>query len=221
MPTRARTTTTITIPGKTMTRFRCAHCGNRLVMQNRHLRRLVACHACGRATHPAMKRRVAQPAPPAPAAVPVAPLPAQPAAPAPAAPRPVAPALELSIAPLAPLIVLGVTGGAFFAAISLMSYIGGFASALMLVATAAVGLRWLRRGTVSVRARLDQIDATRARHGSVRVAAMLAAWLWSQPAPRKPWACLLMLFWGMLYAPYRVSGMLLPAPRGRLVRVAA
>jgi predicted RNA-binding Zn-ribbon protein involved in translation (DUF1610 family) len=230
---RTRTTTTtprvtIIIPGKTMTRFRCAHCGNRLVMQNRHLRRLVACHACGRATHPAMKRQIASlvpvPAPQPPAvqaAVPSSPAPAQPA---PVAnPRPATPGLELSIAPLAPLIVLGATGGAFFAAISLMSYLGGFASALMLVATAAVAVRWLKRGTLSVRARLGQIDETRARVGSFRVAAMLLAWLWAQPAARKPWACLLMVFWGALYAPYRMGGLLMPVPRreARLVRVAA
>src|SRR4051812_48374672 len=38
------------------TRFRCEHCGSRLVMQKRHLSRIVACHACGRATHPLGKR---------------------------------------------------------------------------------------------------------------------------------------------------------------------
>lgn len=37
---------------RALTRFRCGHCGDRLVMPTRHLGRLVACHACGRATHP-------------------------------------------------------------------------------------------------------------------------------------------------------------------------
>lgn len=230
MPGRMKTrTTSITPQTKTLTRFRCVHCGNRLIMQNRHLRRLVACHACGKPTHPAMRRMPPAVAPgtaqklftvvqasakseqtPAPAPAPVA---------APA--RPIPRSLELSIAPLAPVILIGATGAAFYAALSFMTYLGGFASALMLVAAAAVGLRWIRRGTTSVRVRLEQIDATRARYGSLRVVSMMFAWLWSQPPRRKPWAVLLMVFWGAVYGPYCVTGMFLPSPRRQLARVAA
>ena len=251
-----------------VTRFRCGHCGNRLVMNNRHLRRLVACHACGRATHPAGKtiaRAASTPKPPT-TAVPVAarncancgqgigklqsthdwrgqvvchpchvkltlettaiavqrgPGRAIPARIEPAArPRLAAPAasqLELSAAPLVPVLLFGVTGAAFFVAVSFMSYVGGFLSALALVAVAAVGLRWVRRGTLSVRARLDQIESLRLRHGNLRVAAMLAAWLWAQPGRRKPWAGLLVLFWAAVYAPYCLSGMLLPVPRTQVI----
>ena len=254
------------------TRFRCGHCGSRLVMHNRHLRRLVACHACGRVTHPLAKRLAAageskkpaskpaakardctncgqaigklqtpkdwrgqtvchachaklslETAPPVPPARAVA-APSVRGTPAPVArgiPAPAPAGLELSIGPLAPMLMVGVTGAAFFVALSVMSYVGGFVSALLLVAAAAVGLRWMRRGTLSVRARLDQIEAVRLRHGAFRVVAMLLAWLWSQSPRRKPWACLLMVFWGVLYAPYCLSGMLLPVPRTRVIRAAA
>ena len=261
------------------TRFQCGHCGSRLVMHDHHLRKLVACHACGRTTHPLAKRLVAvaeetkknvkaksagkaracancrepigklqcvkewagktvchgcqvkliaettaalpQPSRTAAAAVPALPHPSvAPHAARPAAPRSPAP-LELSIAPLAPVLLLGMTMAAFFAAVSVMSYVGGFVSALLLVAAAAVGLRWLRRGTVSVRARLDQIEVVRLQYGAFKVVAMLLAWLWSQPARRKPWALLLTVFWAALYTPYCVSGMLLPVPRKRVLRVAA
>jgi hypothetical protein len=255
-----------------MTRFRCGHCGSRLVMLNRHLSKMVACHACGRATHPAGKAIVR---PGAIAKTPAAATPAAracancgtaigklqiprdwrgqavchpchgklttehaPPAPqrqlrvngrvvsaaagpgAPAGPRLVAPAgaqLELSAGPLVPVLLFGATGAAFFVAVSFMSYIGGFVSALALVAVAAMGLRWVRLGTMSVRARLDQIESLRLRHGNFRVAAMLGAWLWAQPARRKPWAGLLVLFWAAVYAPYCLSGMLLPVPRTQVV----
>jgi hypothetical protein len=214
-----------------MTRFRCGHCGLRLMMHDRHLRRLVVCHGCGRTTHPVAKRAAAdagaaagapsiaattrhpvhghtpaerRPRPVAAkprqhahptrrrprhlGAVPTAATasaglqvphvwqgetvcapcreklarealpPAQAAltrgasafahAPASAAaaatPRPAG--LELSAAPLVPLMLIGATGGAFFVAVSLMSYVGGFVSALALVAAAAVGLRGLAAG---------------------------------------------------------------------------
>ena len=229
---------------RTTTRFRCGHCGNRLVIQNRHLRRLVACHACGRPTHPVASRLMArQPV----GLAEVAPVPrlACPAVSSALRPSDTAgqasrgtdiasaksarvvqpataatgPLLELSLAPLAPALLVGVTGAAFFVAVSLMSYVGGFVSALLLVATAAVGLRWLKRGTVSVRGRLDQIEAMRLRHGTLRVLVMLAAWFWSQPGRRKPWACLLMLFWGVLYAPYCISGIVLYSPHVRAMRL--
>ena len=246
-------------------------------MHDHHLRKLVACHACGRTTHPLAKRfaaaaeetkkaakakspakaracancrepigklqsvkewagktvchgcqvklisetTAALPQPARSAAVAALPShPAQAHAPRPAGPRSPAP-LELSIAPLAPVLLLAMTMAAFFAAVSVMSYVGGFVSALLLVAAAAVGLRWLRRGTVSVRARLDQIEVVRLQYGAFRVVAMLLAWLWSQPARRKPWALLLTVFWAALYTPYCVSGMLLPVPRKRVLRVAA
>ncbi|CAA9377342.1 MAG: hypothetical protein AVDCRST_MAG64-381, partial [uncultured Phycisphaerae bacterium] len=48
--------TTMVKTERAMTRFRCGHCATRLVVQNRHLDRLVACHACGRATHPVAQR---------------------------------------------------------------------------------------------------------------------------------------------------------------------
>jgi hypothetical protein len=247
-------------------------------MHDRHLRRLVACHACGRTTHPLEKTfgvtadrkkkpgrakapgksrpcancgetigklqatkawagksvchgchaKLAAEAVPATPPQPAKSLPAailpdrMVASPAPRAASPSAPAaLELSIAPLAPVLLLGATMAAFFAAVSVMSYVGGFVSALLLVAVAAVGLRWLRRGTLSVRARLDQIEAVRLRYGAFRVVGMLLAWLWSQPARSKPWALLLTVFWAALYTPYCVSGMLLPVPRKRVLRVAA
>jgi hypothetical protein len=240
-------------------------------MHNRHLRRLVACHACGRTTHPLAKRLAAASEPKSAAAKPPStardctncghtigklqtpkdwrgqtvchachsklalesepPEPARASAALPARGRnahkpcrnatsPAPTGLELSIGPLAPMLLVGMTGAAFFVAISVMSYVGGFLSALLLVAAAAVGLRWLKRGTLSFRARLDQIEGIRLRHGIVRVVAMLLAWLWSQPPRRKPWACLLMAFWGVLYVPYCVSGMLLPVPRTRIMRAA-
>src|SRR5687768_7357804 len=51
-----------------LTRFQCGHCGSRLVMHDRHLRRLVACHVCGGKTHPLAKRLVAATEPKRPAA---------------------------------------------------------------------------------------------------------------------------------------------------------
>ena len=228
------------------TRFRCGHCGNRLVMHNRHLRRLVACHGCGRATHPVAKRLGAMskaqvpkaappsrseqrpaardlPASPPPPAPPARPVPAA-ASPAPtSAPRRVTarPVSELSAGPLVPLALFGMTGAAFFFAVSLMSYASGFISALLLVAVAAAGMKVLRRGTTSVRDRLRQIEALRFRHGTLRVAAMLFAWLWSQPPRRLPWAGLLVLGWGAAYVPYCLSALLLPAPRVAAVPVRA
>jgi ribosomal protein S27E len=255
---------------KRTTRFRCSHCGNRLVMQNRHLRRLVACHACGRATHPAGKvlaqavgsRAIGF----APAKVPTAKALAAPSRscancgetigklqlphdwrgqavchacnvkltreslPAKVGPASRGPArhgqptvrpatfpsgFELSAGPLMPLLLVGATGAAFFVAVSFMSYLGGFVSALVLVAATAAGLRWIRLGTMSIRSRLDQIESVRVRHGNLRVATMLLAWIWSQPLPRKPWALVLVMFWAAVYAPYCISGMLLPGPRPR------
>lgn len=208
---------------RTTTRFRCGHCGNRLVMHDRHLRRLVACHACGRGTHPLAKRLAAeQPRVEAAqssggaAAKPQAAVARPQAAIQTESPRVGAPAiLELSAAPLASILLVGAAGFGFFVAISLMSYVGGFVSALVLVALAAMGVRWIRRGTLSVRARLDQIETIRLRCGVFRVVAMLFAWIRAQPAARRPWACLLMVFWGMLYAPYCLRAMLLPTSRGR------
>jgi hypothetical protein len=127
--------------------------------------------------------------------------------------------LELSAAPLVPLMLVGMTGAAFFVAVSLMSYVGGFVSALALVAAAAVGLRWLKRGTLSIRARLDQIELLRLRHGTLRLMTMLVAWLWSQPARRKPAACMLVLMWGVIYAPYFLSAIILFTPRPRPLHV--
>ena len=253
---------------KKTTRFRCSHCGNRLVMQNRDLRRLVACHACGRATHPAGKV-LAQAMPKSPAALVLAkaPVPKSLAAPSrscancgetigklqsphdwrgqpvchachvklaheaqasalgstrassarhaqPAA-RPVTlpGAFELSAGPLMPLLLVGATGAAFFVAVSFMSYLGGFVSALVLVAATAAGLRWIRLGTMSIRSRLDQLELVRIRHGNLRVASMLLTWLWSQPVRRKPWALVLVMFWTAVYTPYCLSGVLLPVPR--------
>lgn len=260
---------------KKTTRFRCSHCGNRLVMQNRHLRRLVACHACGRATHPA-GRVLAQSVPSkataaAPAKASVAKglaapsrccancgdtigklqqrldwrgqsvcqachvkltRESQPAGPVvrdaarhpgPAV-RPVGlpgGGLELSAGPLMPLLLVGATGAAFFVAVSFMSYLGGFVSALVLVAATAAGLRWVRLGTMSIRTRLDQIESVRVRHGSLRVASMLLAWLWSQPLARKPWALLLATFWAGVYAPYCLSGVFVSSPRPQTVIVRA
>jgi hypothetical protein len=128
---------------------------------------------------------------------------------------------ELTAAPLIPLMMVGMTGAAFFVAVSLMSYIGGFVSALILVAVAAVGLRWLRRGTLSVRARLDQIELLRLRHGTLRLVQMLLAWIWSQPARRKPAALMLVLLWGALYTPYFISAVLLFTPRPRAIHLRA
>jgi hypothetical protein len=235
---------------KKTTRFRCSHCGNRLVMQNRDLRRLVACHACGRATHPAGKVLAAVKAPmKAPPAKALAAssrccancgetigklqtpcdwrgqsvchachlkltnesqvsarLVAGARGPAPHGASSMRPVLlpatfELSAGPLMPLLLVGATGRAFFVAVSFMSYLGGFASALVLVAATAAGLRWIRLGTMSIRSRLDQIESVRIRHGSLKVASMLLAWLWSQPVARKPWALLLVMFWAGVYAP--------------------
>jgi hypothetical protein len=53
------------------------------------------------------------------------------------------------------------------------------------------------------------------------VAVMLGAWLWGQPARRKPWAGLLVLFWAAVYAPYCLSGMLLPIPRAHAISARA
>ena len=300
---------------RALTRFRCGHCGDRLVMQTRHLGRLVACHTCGHPTHPVAgrlaggqqqskppargasrnvaskparpkgrrgnracancgeaigklqlhrlwhKQRVCQPcytrlaaeAVMAPAQQPPhgAPLPvtigkpqhqmpgswnapasailginASPAVCAPpqvtavprrrrVAPEPLdGPAvLELSAAPLMPFLLLGIAGAGFFTALSVMSYVGGFVSALLLVGVAAAGVRWLRRGTSSVRARFEQIADVRRREGSPRVIGMLAAWLWSQPAGRLPFAVVLLLFWGAMYVPYRLGSLLQLARR--------
>jgi hypothetical protein len=243
-------------------------------MQNRHLRRLVACHACGRTTHPAGKV-LAQSLPmPSTALVPaklpkakalaapsrccancgdtigklqspqdwrgqpvchgchvklfhesqaarLAPAARGPANPNPAAVRPVAipGGFELSAGPLMPLLLVGATGAAFFVAVSFMSYLGGFVSALVLVAATAAGLRWIRLGTMSIRSRLDQIESVRVRHGSLRVASMLLAWLWVQPLTRKPWAFLLVMFWAGVYAPYCLSGVFVTPPRPRAVTV--
>jgi hypothetical protein len=262
---------------KKTTRFRCSHCGNRLVMQNRHLRRLVACHACGRATHPAGKV-LAQSVPSRQAALALVKVPkakvlaaparccancgdtigklqspqdwrgqsvchpchvkltieSRPAGPAVAAARgpashgraavqPVAiPAgFELSAGPLMPLLLVGATGAAFFVAVSFMSYLGGFVSALVLVAATAAGLRWIRLGTMSIRSRLDQIESVRLRHGNLRVASMLLAWLWAQPVTRKPWATLLVLFWAGVYTPYWLSGVFVTSQRPRTAVVRA
>jgi hypothetical protein len=228
------------------TRFRCEHCGNRLVMQKRHMSRIVACHACGHATHPLAKRLAdsrASASPPCancgevigklqsrqtwagqtvcrpcwnrltlehgPATKEV-----QPSGPV-AVAKPLPAGVELSAAPLVPLLLVGFSGAAFFAAISSVSSIGGFAAAILLIAAAGAGLRWLRRGTLSIRARLEQLDSLRLRHGILRLAAMLLGWLWAQPAQRKPWACILMLFWGVLYAPYCLTAMLFSGPKTR------
>jgi hypothetical protein len=139
----------------------------------------------------------------------------------PATARPVAPGgFELSAGPLMPLLLVGATGAAFFVAVSFMSYLGGFVSALVLVAATAAGLRWIRLGTLSIRCRLDQIESVRMRHGSLRVASMLLAWLWAQPLPRKPWALLLVMFWAGVYAPYCLSGVFVSSPpRPRAVAV--
>jgi hypothetical protein len=126
---------------------------------------------------------------------------------------------ELSAGPLMPLLLVGATGAAFFVAVSFMSYLGGFVSALVLVAATAAGLRWIRLGTMSIRARLDQIDQVRLRHGTFRVASMLLTWLWEQPLPRKPWALLLVTFWAGVYAPYCLSGVFVSTPRPRTVVV--
>jgi ABC-type transporter Mla maintaining outer membrane lipid asymmetry permease subunit MlaE len=120
-----------------------------------------------------------------------------------------------------PLLLVGATGAAFFVAVSFMSYLGGFVSALVLVAATAAGLRWVRLGTMSIRTRLDQIESVRVRHGSLRVASMLLAWLWSQPLARKPWALLLVVFWAGVYAPYCLSGVFVSSPRPRTVMVRA
>jgi hypothetical protein len=141
-----------------------------------------------------------------------------------AAMRPVAipSGFELSAGPLMPLLLVGATGAAFFVAVSFMSYLGGFVSALVLVAATAAGLRWIRLGTMSIRARLDQIESVRLRHGTLRVASMLLAWLWAQPLVRKPWALLLVMFWAGVYAPYCLSGVFVSAPpRPRTVVVRA
>jgi hypothetical protein len=125
---------------------------------------------------------------------------------------------ELSAGPLMPLLLVGATGAAFFVAVSLMSYLGGFVSALVLVAATAAGLRWIRLGTMSIRSRLDQIASVRLRHGSLKVASMLLAWLWSQPLRRKPWALVLVMFWAGVYAPYCLGGVLLPSSSPRVGR---
>lgn len=275
-----------------LTRFRCGHCGSRLVMQSRHLDRLAACHACGRATHP-LAGRLAQAAdapgksvnetPAKPAAktaakaragvvgpacancgdslgklqtrrlwheatvcqpcytklaaeihgsAPVARAAASPAAGAKPAAPPVdlpprvapapagdVPVLEFSAAPLAPVLLVGAACLGFFFALSVMSYVGGLVLALALVFGAVVGLRWLRRGTSSVRARLEQISTLRRQHGTPRVIAMLLAWFRAQPAKRLPYALFLLLIWGAMYVPYRLSNLLYasrPASAARL-----
>jgi hypothetical protein len=139
----------------------------------------------------------------------------------PAAVRPVAipGGFELSAGPLMPLLLVGATGAAFFVAVSFMSYLGGFVSALVLVAATAAALRWIRLGTMSIRSRLDQIETVRLRHGNLRVASMLVAWLWSQPLVRKPWALLLVMFWAGVYGPYCLSGVFVSSPRPRTVAV--
>jgi predicted RNA-binding Zn-ribbon protein involved in translation (DUF1610 family) len=285
---------------RALTRFQCGHCGSRLVMQNRHLDRLVACHACGRATHPIAGRlagvagaaapekkggkggspkgrqqaaaagcancgqaigklqvrrlwhdeTVCQPcytklaaempvsgpavagkaastavtpaAAPRAVAVAAAPVrrparvgpppPVSSVSPAPPAAAAEVPVLELSVAPLAPVLLVGAACFGFFVALSVMSYAGGLVAALVLVGGAALGVRWLRRGTSSVRARFEQVAALRRRHGTSHVLAMLVAWFRAQPAGRLPYALLLLLFWGAMYVPYRL-GSLLQSPR--------
>src|SRR5687767_14802477 len=66
MDRRLRRRIALSLPGLTtmvkkeraLTRFRCGHCGSRLVVQTRLLDRLVACHACRQATHPVAGRLV-------------------------------------------------------------------------------------------------------------------------------------------------------------------
>lgn len=124
------------------------------------------------------------------------------------------PVLELSVAPLAPVLLVGAACVGFFAALTVMSYLGGIIAAILLVAGAAVGVRWLRRGTSSVRARFEQISTLRQRHGMPHVLAMLVAWFRAQPAGRLPYALFLLLFWGAMYVPYRLTS-LLHSPRPR------
>lgn len=131
------------------------------------------------------------------------------------------PALKLSMAPVAPIVLVGAACAGFVFALSVMSYMGGFVWALMLVAGAAVGMRWLRRGTSSVRARFEQIAALRRRHGTSHVCAMLVAWLRSQPAGRLPYAVFLLLFWGAMYVPYRLSSFLQTSRPATPVRLSA
>jgi hypothetical protein len=286
---------------RALTRFRCGHCASRLVVQTRHLDRLVACHACGRATHPVAGRLAAaavQPAgknaakptaKPVAAAAPavaarqpcgncgqpigklqarrewggetvcvpchaklaaeaalparVASTPARSLAPSPsvrarqpaespavarparAAARAVeagdVPVLELSVAPLAPVLLFGAACVGFAVALTVMSYLGGLLLALALVAVAAVGVRWLRRGTSSVRARFEQISSLRRRHGASHVVAMLVAWIRAQPAGRLPYAVLLLLFWGAMYVPYRLGSVLQSARPAAPARLSA
>lgn len=270
---------------RALTRFRCGHCGSRLVVQTRLLDRLVACHACRRPTHPVAGRLAGTlattartPGKPekAPKGAPARPkqpncancgdligklqvtrrwreetvcepchakltsetrvqVPAVAATTIPESPvalaktvkrtvarqAPVAPAaaeevpvLELSVAPLAPVLLVGAACLGFFAALTVMSYLGGIIAAVLLVAGAAVGVRWLRRGTSSVRARFEQISTLRQRHGMPHVLAMLVAWFRAQPAARLPYALFLLLFWGAMYVPYRLTS-LLQSPRPR------
>jgi predicted RNA-binding Zn-ribbon protein involved in translation (DUF1610 family) len=284
--------TTMVKKERALTRFRCGHCGSRLIMHDRHLGRVVACHACGRATHP-LARRLASLLPSASAApaaaarksrataAAAAAVPARPKSPTgrrggpacancgqsigklqarrlwrdetvcqpcfatldveasqlvPAAPvravpagrparvarvvrddagpaAPDLPGLELSAAPLAPVLLVGAACVGFFLALSVMSYAGGFVVGLALVGVAVVGVRLLRRGTSSVRARFEHIAALRRRHGTPHVIAMLLAWCRAQPAGRLPYALLLLLFWGAMYVPYRLGGLLLHGSR--------
>ena len=256
---------------RALTRFRCGHCATRLIMHDRHLGRVVACHGCGRPTHPVASRlaRLHQPTAVAPTpgkaksnstrrggpacancgeslgklqvrrvwhdetvcqpcfttldAERARLAPREPFAPAPAGARRAAvgradrggttsypPAPHLSAAPV---LLIGAACVGFFFALSVMSYVGGFAVGLALVAAAAVGVRWLRRRTSSVRARFDQMADVRRRYGTQHAASMLVSWCRAQPAGRLPYALLVLAFWGLLYVPYRLGGLLLHGPR--------
>jgi DNA-directed RNA polymerase subunit RPC12/RpoP len=111
------------------------------------------------------------------------------------------------------LIGVALVGAVVFFALSLISVIGGIVLGVLL---ALLGLYCLRRGSLAVRKRFEQLDSLRAQRGTAGVLSVFRAWAKTQPPRRLPWVLTVVVLGGTLYPLYLASSWL--ADRGRLVK---